>query len=274
MSFTYAGKVAIVTGASSGIGRAIALDLASRGTTVVVAARRKEMLEEVADRCRATAPASEARALDVADRAAVEEMVRAALDRHGKVDVLVNNAGIPMRKHARRLTIEDIERTMAINFFGMVYATFAVLPSMLERKDGDIVNISSVAGRVTSPRESAYTASKFAMAGLTEVFASDLMGSGVRFHLVNPGPIETEIWQKVDEPPAYHGKFYPPSDVAAAVRDCLERNRFERWVPRRMAFAGLFHALFRGPFIKGTARYDRRAGGPEAASRSHRRAGS
>jgi NADP-dependent 3-hydroxy acid dehydrogenase YdfG len=260
MTFDYQGRVAVVTGASSGIGRAIALDLARRGATVVAAARRKELLDDVAEQCRRTAPSSEAQVLDVSDRTAVETMIAAVIERLGKVDILVNNAGIPMRKHARRLTVEDIERVMNVNFMGMVYATFAVLPSMLARRSGDVVNISSVAGRVTSPREGGYTASKFAMAGLTEVLASDLLGSGVRFHLVNPGPIKTEIWEKVDEPPAYKGRFYPPEDVAAAVRDCLERDRFERWVPRRMAAAGLFHALFPKQFIKGTARYDRRAG--------------
>lgn len=258
MGFDYAGRVAIVTGASSGIGRSIALDLASRGTNVVAVARRKALLDEVVERCRAGAPESRAVAADVTDRGAVEALVGDALSGLGKVDVLVNNAGIPMRKHATRLTVEDVERVMAVNFLGTVYATLAVLPSMLERREGRIVNIASIAGRIGSPRESAYSASKFAMVGFSEGLAADLAGTGVRMHVVNPGPIRTEIWEKLDEPPSYHGKFYPPEQVSAAVLACLERGGFERWVPKRLGIVPVFRAVVPDQFIKGVARYDRR----------------
>ncbi len=258
MSYDYKDRVAIVTGASSGIGRAIALDLAARGATVVAAARRADMLEEVARECRKTAPGSEAAATDVGDRAAVEKLISGVLERHGKIDLLINNAGIPMRVHASRLTSDQIERTMRINFLGAAWATVAALPSMLARKDGHIVNVASVAGRIVSPRESAYTASKFAMTGFSEALASDLDGTGVRVHVVYPGPIKTEIWDKVDEPPAYRGKLYPPQIIAEAVRSCIERGHFERWAPRRMGLVMFARTLFPTQFIKGTARYDRR----------------
>ncbi|HJT38126.1 MAG TPA: SDR family oxidoreductase [Actinomycetota bacterium] len=258
MSYDYNGRVAIVTGASSGIGRAIALDLAARGVTVVAAARRADLLEEVAQACRATAPASEAVVTDVGDRAAVEKLVAGVLERHGKIDLLINNAGIPMRVHASRLTSNQIERTMRINYLGAAYAIVAALPSMLARKEGHIVNIASVAGRVASPRESAYTASKFAMTGLSEVLASDLDGTGVKVHMVYPGPIKTEIWEKVEEPPAYRGKLYPPQIIADAVRSCIEHDHFERWAPRRIGLVMIARTLFPTQFIKGTARYDRR----------------
>ena len=258
MGFEYRGKVAIVTGASSGIGRAVALDLAKRGTTVVAAARRKELLEEVAETCRRTAPESSAVVVDVADRTAVERLCSETLGRHEKVDVLVNNAGIPLRKHAARLTVEDVEQVMQINFFGMVYATLALLPSMLEHKSGDIVNVSSVAGRIGAPRESAYSASKYAMTGWSEVLSSDLRGSGVRMHLIVPGAIDTEIWRKVQEPAAYRGKFIPPQAIADAVRDVLEQDRFERWVPRKLMPVATFRAVLPGTYIKNMSRYDRR----------------
>src|SRR5207302_3243944 len=129
----------------------------------------KDLIEQVAEACRKTAPDSSAAEVDVADRQAVEAMCTAALERHGGVDVLVNNAGIPQRIHAIRVTVEDVEQVMRINFFGAVYATLALLPSMLERRDGHIVNVGSVAGRVGSPRESAYAASKYAMTGWSEV---------------------------------------------------------------------------------------------------------
>jgi short-subunit dehydrogenase len=258
MGFEYDGKVAVVTGASSGIGRAVALDLASRGTTVVVVARRLEPLEQVADIARRTAPNSRAASADVADRDAIEGVIRDTLEREGRIDVLVNNAGIPMRKHATRLSVEDVTRVMEINFYGSVYATLAALPSMLERKRGHIVNVSSVAGRIGSPREAAYSASKYAMSGFTDVLASDLLGSGVEVHLICPGPIDTEIWGQVQEPPAYNGKFYPPEVIAKAVRACLEKGSYERWAPRRMRGASYFKTLAPKMFAKGTARYDRK----------------
>ena len=258
MGFEYQGKVAVVTGASSGIGRAIALDLASRGTNVIAVARRVEPLEEVAELARKSAPGSRAVSADVADRSAIEGVIRDTLERDGRIDVLVNNAGIPMRKHASRLTVEDVERVMEINFYGSVYPTLAALPSMLEQKSGHIVNIASVAGRIGSPREAAYSASKYAMAGFTDVLASDLLGSGVEVHLVCPGPIDTEIWGHVQEPPAYDGKFYPPEVIAKAVRACLERGVYEIWAPKRMRGASYFKTLAPKMFAKGTARYDRK----------------
>lgn len=259
MGYDFGGKVALVTGASSGIGRAIALDLARRATTVVALARRDTLLEEVAAACRQTAPASEAVVADVGERAQIEAAVGGVLARHGRLDLLINNAAIPMRVHAARLTPEQVERTMRINFLGAAYATLAALPSMLEQRAGHVVNIASVAGRMGSPRESAYTASKFALAGWSEVLAADLDGSGVRVHLVVPGPIDTDIWSKVEEPPAYHGKLHPPAIVSSAVVRCIADGRFERWAPKRLRLAGLAHALAREQFVKGIARFDRRA---------------
>jgi short-subunit dehydrogenase len=258
VEFDYRDKVAIVTGASSGIGKAIALDLAKRGTTVVAVARRKDLLEEVAEECRQTAPRSEAAVADVADRAGIEHLCKESLARHGKVDLLVNNAGIPLRKHAARLTVEDVEQVMQINFFGAVYPTLALLPSMLERRTGHIVNVSSVAGRIGAPREAAYSASKYAMTGWSEVLSGDLQGSGVKVHLIIPGAIDTEIWQKVQEPAAYSGKFIPPQEIADAVREVIEHDRFERWVPRKLMPVATFRAVLPGTYIKNMSRYDRR----------------
>ena len=259
MGFDYRGSVAVVTGASSGIGAAIARDLASRGATVVAAARRAELLEAVVTDCRRTAPSSEAVVCDVGERDQAEGLVTGVLERHGRVDVLVNNAGIPMRVHASRVTAEQVEEVMRINFLGAAWATLAVLPSMLERRRGHIVNISSAAGRIPSPREAAYTASKYALSGWSEVLAADLHGSGVKIHLVNPGPIQTEIWDKVQEPMAFGGKRFPPERIADAVRDCLEHGRFERWYPRSLAGLQFWKLVAPRSFIRQLARYDRRA---------------
>ena len=259
MAYDYRGRVAIVTGASSGIGRAVALDLASRETTVVAVARREDLVTAVAEECRRTAPESHAVVADVSDRQSVESFAREALDRHGRVDILINNAGMPMRVHATRLTVEDVERVMAVNFMGAVYATLALLPSMAERREGHIVNVSSVAGRVGSPREGAYSASKYALSGWSEVLAADLRDTGVKVHLVIPGAIRTEIWEKVQEPPSFSGKFEPAEAVSKAILDAIEHDRFEVWVPRRLKPAGLVRALAPGAYVKAIARYDKRA---------------
>lgn len=256
MGYDFRGRVAIVTGASSGIGRAICADISARGATVVGVARRKELLDETIARC----PGGESIVADVSDRAQIEEAVRGVLARHGRIDLLVNNAGIPMRIHAARLTVEDVERVMAVNFNGAMYTTLAALPSMIERKDGRIVNISSGAGRFGSPRESAYTASKFALVGWSEVLAADLQGSGVRVHVVHPGPIRTEIWDLAakQEPPAYTGKFYPPERVARAVLRVIDRDSFEAYVPWTLRIPNLVHTLALNAFIRGLGRYGKR----------------
>jgi short-subunit dehydrogenase len=259
MGFGYRDAVAIVTGASSGIGAAVARDLAARGTTVIAVARRREMLERVVADCRANAPASEALVCDVGERDAIESLCRDVLTRHGKVDVLVNNAGIPMRVHATRLTAEQVERVMRIDFLGAVWPTLVLLPSMLERRSGHVVNVASVAGRLPSAREAGYTAAKHALAGWTDVLAVDLYGTGVRAHLVNPGPIKTEIWDKVEEPPAFGGKLHPPERVARSVRRCLEKGSHEVWFPRSMRVLPYVKMLMPRPFIRAFAAFDRKA---------------
>jgi len=259
MGFEYRGAVAIVTGASSGIGAAVARDLASRGTTVIAVARRKEKLDAVVADCRGGAPASEAIACDVGDRAAIEALCKDVLARHGKVDVLVNNAGMPMRVHATRLTAEQVDEVMRVDFMGSVWPTLTLLPSMLERKSGHIVNVSSVAGRLPSAREAGYTAAKHALNGWSDVLAVDLHGTGVRVHIVNPGPIKTEIWDKVQEPAAYTGKTFPPERIARVVRACLERNAHERWFPRSMAWLPPIKAAMPRVFLRTFAAFDRRA---------------
>jgi NAD(P)-dependent dehydrogenase (short-subunit alcohol dehydrogenase family) len=254
MSYDWRGKVVVATGASSGIGRAIALDLSARGAVVVAAARRADLLAAVAAEAKC-----EAVVTDVADRTSCEALVRGTIARHGRLDVLVNNAGIPMRIHAARLTPENVERAMQVNFMGAVYATLAALPSMIERRAGHVVNVASVAGRVGNPREAAYTASKFAMTGWSEVLAADLDATGVRVHVVYPGPIATEIWDKLDETARWKGKFYPPEVVARAVRAVVERDTFERWAPRKFGNVRFARMLFPNQFVKGLARFDRRA---------------
>ncbi len=226
------GRTVLVTGASSGIGAAVARVLAARNDTVALVARRADRLEQVLAECRTTSPASERWAADLSEPAAAAALALRIWDHYGGLDVVVNNAAVPMRRHATRLTTAEVERTMRINFFSPAALTLAVLPRMLERGSGTIVNVSSLGGRLGIATEAAYSASKFALAGWSESLALDLDGTGVGIKLVLPGAIDTEIWDQPDnDAPLYDGPKDPPESIAGAVVDAIDSERFEHYLP-------------------------------------------
>jgi NAD(P)-dependent dehydrogenase (short-subunit alcohol dehydrogenase family) len=252
----YSERVVLVTGASSGIGECLALDFARRGARLVIAARRGARLLEVAEACTNAGATVEAQVGDLAERDFAESMVAAALARFGRLDVLVNNAGVPKHKQIYDVTPEDVESTLRINFMAPALLTLAALPAMLRQGEGWIVNISSIAGRVAPPRESIYAASKFALTGFTEGLALDLAGSNIHPAVIHVGAIDTEIWEKAESPHRFRGRKHPPSLVSAAVFRCIEQRRHEMTVPRSLRGALLFGALAPGLFRRGAARYD------------------
>jgi short-subunit dehydrogenase len=226
------GSTVLVTGASSGIGAATARALADAGATVGIVARREARLAEVLADLRRHAPRSRMWVRDLADPDAAASFALEAWDAFGHIDVLVNNAGIPMRRHVTRLAPAELERVMAVNFFSPVRMTLALLPRMLERQAGTIVNVSSLGGRLGVATEAAYSASKFALAGFSEAMAADLAASPVRVRLVLPGAIDTEIWDRPDnDPPFYEGPKIPPEEVAAGILEAIRSDRFEHYVP-------------------------------------------
>jgi hypothetical protein len=227
------GRVVVVTGASSGIGRVAALAFARRGSRVVAVARREALLASLADECRASSPESSYLAGDLGLRSFAERAIEETVRRYGRIDVLVNNAAITKHKQIYHLRADEVERVMAVNFLSCVWTTLAALPQMLVQGEGYLVNVSSFAGRVVPPRESAYAASKAAMTAFTEGLWNDLAGSNVHAALVVPGAIDTEIWQKSDEPMAYRGPKAPPELVADAIFEAIERRRHEIQVPKR-----------------------------------------
>ena len=232
MGFDASGKRVLVTGASSGIGAALAEGFAGAGATVGICARREDRLAEVLGRCQAASPGSRRWVVDLSDPAAVDRLAADVVDELGGVDVLVNNAGIPKRRHVTRLDPSTVEDTMAINFFAPVRLTLALLPQMLERGDGRIVNVSSVAATLSSPGEAAYDASKAALSVFSEAMAVDLWGTGVKVMVVYPGLVATEL---IDAPgnEALVGdiKPIPTAEVVAAVLDGLGRDASQVYVP-------------------------------------------
>jgi short-subunit dehydrogenase len=253
-----AGQVAIVTGASSGIGAAVARDLAARRATVMAVARRADRLDDVITACRAHTPESVAHPADVGRRADCEAVVADAIARFGRVDILVNNAGISIHRDAARTSADDIARVFAVNYFGPVYLTSAALPGMLERRCGSVINVTSVAGYVPNPGESAYGASKAALSRWSHGLAVDLRARGVHVGTLSPGPIDTEIWS-LDEEVIYHGKLYPPEAVARGVARMIERELVHLTVPRNYGAVGALYPLLGRPMRWGMRQYDARA---------------
>jgi len=255
----YRGKIAIVTGASSGIGYVTAKAFAQRGSTVVAVARREPLLQQLIAECAAASPRSEYVAGDLADRATAERVVTDTVAKHGRLDVLINNAAISKHKQIYHTSVEEAEYVMRLNFMSCVWTTFAAIPHMLRFGGGTIVNISSFAAKVSPPRESLYAASKAALNSFTEGLWNDLKGSNIHVALINPGPIDTEIWLKEDEPPTYNGKKYPPEIVTDAIFEAIEKRRYEMTIPKRnpmLITARLLRLLAPGVLRFGMAKTD------------------
>jgi NAD(P)-dependent dehydrogenase (short-subunit alcohol dehydrogenase family) len=182
------GQVAFVTGGSRGLGFCIAEELTRRGCDVVICARDVEELARAAARLSGRVLAIPC---DISDRSEVQQAIRAASERFGRVDILVNNAGIIQVGPLGAMTEEDFEDALAINFRGAMYATLAVLPEMRERHDGQIVNITSIGGKVAVPHLLPYDCAKFALVGFSEGLRAELAAEGIGVTTVVPGLMRT-----------------------------------------------------------------------------------
>jgi short-subunit dehydrogenase len=257
MTFSAVGQRVLITGASSGLGAALARQLAAQGAVVGLIARRRDRLSEVLAECRRVAPDSKPDSkmwvADLADTSTVGGLARQAWDGLGGVDVLINNAAIPKRRIVTELEPDDVEAVMRVNFFAPMRLTLALLPRMLERGSGTIVNVSSVGGRLGIIHETAYCASKFALCGWSEAMAVDLHGSGVTVKLIEPGPVDTEIWdQPGSEEPLYQGPKVAADEVAEGIIAALGSDRFEHYVPDMKAVVDVKNADI-DTFIAGVA---------------------
>ena len=229
----YRDTVVIVTGASSGIGYVTARAFAQRGATIVGVGRREDRLQQLLQECVPHAPASSYLAGDLGDRAFAERVVNETATRYGRLDILINNAAISKHKQIYHLAADEAEYVMRVNFLSCVWTTLTAIPYMLRDGGGTIVNVSSFAAKVAPPREAVYAASKAAMNSFSEALWNDLAGSNIHVALINPGPIDTEIWLKEDEPVAYNGRKYPPQMVTDGIFEAIEHRRFEMTIPKR-----------------------------------------
>jgi short-subunit dehydrogenase len=232
VGFDAAGQRVLVTGASSGIGAALAERLSERGAVVGLCARREDRLREVLERCRQQSPDSRMWVCDLADFDALDDLATRAVDEMGGVDVLVNNAGIPKRKHVTALDAATVQHVMRINYLAPVRLTLALLPQMLERGAGRIVNVSSVAATLSSPGEAAYDASKAALAVFSEAMAIDLWDTGVKVLVVYPGVVDTELFTIPDNDPLPASiERITVDELVDGVLDALDRDAVEVYVP-------------------------------------------
>lgn len=189
----FKGRIAVVTGAASGIGQALARDFARRGCTLAISDINADRLEALAGELRRQGVTVLAQAMDVSDREAFFAFADRVIGELGGADIVVNNAGVALVGSIDSLPIEQIEWLMGINFWGVVYGTKAFLPHMLAKASGSIVNISSVFGLIGVPGQGAYCAAKFAVRGFTETLRQEVHGSGVHIGCVHPGGIKTNI---------------------------------------------------------------------------------
>jgi uncharacterized protein len=226
--------VVFISGASTGIGRQLAVDLAARGAVVVGCARSRDRLVETLKQVRKTSPTSLMIACDIGDPDQVHDMMAKVIQDFGKVDVLINNAGIGMRQAFVKTPVETIEAIMRTNYLGAVYCTQQVLPSMIARGIGYIVNISSGAGKIGTLNMSAYCASKFALNGWSETLYHELKPLGINVSVICPGPVTTDFNRdfRDSEPKSPPELFVSAATVSQAVIHALEKNRFEVILPR------------------------------------------
>ena len=189
----YDGEVAVITGASSGIGRQVACDLAQRGAIVVGLARRAPLLDELAKELRVWSPESDAIACDVADSDRLRDCLSGVERQFGRVGVLVNNAGTYERTPVAGCTAGAYAHVMATNFYAPVVGTYAVMPGMLARRRGIIVNVSSDSARAPEANEGAYAASKAALSAFSESVALEVASRGVHVHVLYPAWVPTAM---------------------------------------------------------------------------------
>ncbi len=249
-------RVAVVTGASSGIGLQLARDLSARGMRVAVLARRVDRLQVLADELGAASGRAVAIACDVGERASVDAAMRQVEATWGKIDLLVNCAGYVHHVLFKDEEPDEFERMMRTNYLGVVYAIQAVLPGMRARRSGWIMNVSSVAGRLGQPDESAYSATKFAVTGLTEALVYELAPLGIHVMAVYPTLVRTEMFTPdvlARMPERVQRTFVEPAAFTRAVLRALERGRHEVTMPWYVNLAYVVRALLPGFHRRTTA---------------------
>lgn len=242
---TFRDKIAVITGASSGIGAIAAQMLAKRGAVPILMARSEPKLREVA----AQIPGRhDLFTLDVTSTERVFAVMNQVIERYGRIDILINNAGYGVFEPFAEASLETIADMMDVNYMGTVRCTKAVLPHMLRAGSGHIVNIASMAGKIGSAKSSGYSATKHAILGFTNCLRQELVGTGVHLSAINPGPVDTPFFDRADPTGTYVQNvrwfMLKPEQVAEAVLDAIERRKPETDLPFAAAIGVKLYQLF------------------------------
>ena len=237
MSSNIAGKVVVITGASSGLGEAAARLLSAEGATVVLGARRLEQLQALADELTRNGGKALAVATDVTDHDQVKRLVDSAVQSYGRVDVMINNAGLMPQAPLERLKVDEWDRMIDVNIKGVLYGIAAALPHMQRQKAGHIINVASVAGHKVVPAGAVYCATKHAVRALSEGLRQEVKPYNVRTTVISPGAVDTELPDSISEADVsenlhkYYEEYAIPADsfaraVAFAIGqpDVVDRN--------------------------------------------------
>ncbi len=222
-----ANKIVLITGASSGIGAATARELAAAGAKVVIGARRTDRLDALSEDIRAAGGTVLARSLDVTDRADMQAFVDAAVAEFGRVDVLVNNAGVMPLSLMSSLKVEEWDRMIDVNIRGVLYGIAAVLPVMNAQNAGQIINVSSVGGLAVSPTAAVYCATKYAVRAISDGLRQE--NKALRVSCIYPGVVESELADTITEPfaaqamVAYRAVALKADAIARAIRYAIEQ---------------------------------------------------
>lgn len=219
------GKTALVTGAGKGIGKAIALALAKEGVQVGLLARTTSQLQETAAQIQTEGVKTAVVTADVADMSAVDKAVEQVKQELGPIDILINNAGIGTFGKFLELEPAEWEKIVQVNLFGVYYVTRAVLPDMINRQTGDIINISSTAGQRGAALTSAYSASKFGVMGLTESLMQEVRKHNIRVSALTPSTVATELAVANKLTDGNPEKVMQPEDLAEIIIAQLKLNR-------------------------------------------------
>jgi 3-oxoacyl-[acyl-carrier protein] reductase len=231
------GKICIITGAAQGIGLATALKFAREGATVVVCDLKREALDAAVAQCHAAGGRAEAHVVDVTDRAQVDAMVAAVKSRHGRIDVLVNNAGITRDARLQKMTEAQFDQVIDVNLRGVFHCAQAVADTMVAQGSGVILNASSVVGLYGNFGQTNYAATKFGVIGFTKTWSRELGPKGVRVNAVAPGFIETPILATI------------PEKVLGHMREQVPLKRLGR--PEEIANAYAFLASDEASYVNG-----------------------
>jgi len=253
----YESKVVVITGASSGIGAEFARTLARRGAHVALVARRQERLAQLAREIAEAGGEGSVHVCDVSERSAVETACRDIVGRWGGIDLLINSAGYGRHILFKDHDVEDIERMMQTNYMGAVYWIKSVLPLMRARGAGWIVEISSLAGVTPQPDEAAYSATKYALTGLSEALAYELAPLGIHVLVVHPALVRTEMFTPevlARLPKSAAGSFIDPDVFVSATLRALARGEISVVIPRRFRAVPLLRAISPGFIGRALAR--------------------